>query len=82
MAQLLVRKIDNNIVALLKRRAATSGRSVEEEHRLILREALTGVSAKDGALTLEQYLISDPQEEIELPLPDRHHASERKIELS
>ncbi len=82
MAQLLVRKIDEALVTLLKNRAASSGRSVEEEHRLILREALTGVSAKDGLLTLEQYLVSDPQEEVELPLPQRGNSSERSIDLS
>jgi plasmid stability protein len=82
VAQLLVRKIDSNLVALLKKRAATTGRSVEEEHRLILREALTGVSAEDGPLTLEQYLVSNPQEDLELLLPNRNHPSERAIDLS
>ena len=41
MAQLLVRNLDPEVVAELKKRAARSGRSVEAEHREILRLALT-----------------------------------------
>ena len=40
MAQLLVRKVDDDLVQRLKLRAAAAGRSVEAEHRLILEEAL------------------------------------------
>ena len=40
MAQLIVRNIDEELVALLKRRAAEHGRSAEAEHREILREVL------------------------------------------
>jgi antitoxin FitA len=40
MAQLIVRNLDDEIVKRLKRRAAEAGRSVEAEHREILREAL------------------------------------------
>jgi plasmid stability protein len=40
MAQLLVRNLEDEVVAELKRRAARSGRSVEAEHREILRTAL------------------------------------------
>lgn len=40
MAQLIVRKLDEELVRLLKRRAARHGRSAEEEHREILRRAL------------------------------------------
>ena len=41
MAQLLVRNLEPEVVAELKKRAAQSGRSVEAEHREILRLALT-----------------------------------------
>ena len=41
MAQLIVRNLDSEIVKRLKLRAVKSGRSVEAEHREILREALT-----------------------------------------
>jgi len=36
-----VRKLDDDLVARLQRRAARHGRSAEAEHRLILRDALT-----------------------------------------
>ncbi len=41
LTQLMVRKLDPELVAALKRRAAEHGRSMEAEHREILREALT-----------------------------------------
>lgn len=40
MAQLLVRELDDEIVRLLKQRAASHGRSAEAEHRAILESAL------------------------------------------
>lgn len=40
MAQLLVRGVDEALVAQLKARAAANGRSVESEHREILRTVL------------------------------------------
>jgi antitoxin FitA len=40
MAQLLVRDIESDVVRELKIRAARHGRSAEEEHRQILRQAL------------------------------------------
>jgi antitoxin FitA len=50
MAQLLVRNLPPEVVLELKKRAARSGRSVEAEHREILRSALArgpGQSLKD-----------------------------------
>lgn len=44
MSQLLVRDLDDEVVAALKRQAAEHGRSAEAEHREILREHL--LSAK------------------------------------
>lgn len=40
MAQLIVRNLDEDLVRLLKQRAAAKGVSVESEHRRILEEAL------------------------------------------
>ena len=40
MAQLIVRNLDDDLVRRLKVRAAAHGRSAEEEHRQILRQAL------------------------------------------
>jgi plasmid stability protein len=42
-----VRNLDDQLVARLKRRAARHGRSVEAEHREILRQALSGESEPD-----------------------------------
>jgi plasmid stability protein len=39
--QLHVRNLDDEIVARLRRRAARHGRSIEAEHREILRQVLT-----------------------------------------
>ena len=41
MAQLIVRNLDDDLVARLKRRAAENRRSTEAEHREILRQVLT-----------------------------------------
>ena len=40
MAQLLVRNVADDLVAELRKRAARNGRSVEAEHREVLRTAL------------------------------------------
>lgn len=47
MAQLLVRNVEEETVARLKARAAANGRSVEAEHREILRAALAAAPAPD-----------------------------------
>jgi plasmid stability protein len=41
---LRVRNVDNDLIVRLKRRAARNGRSMEAEHREILRQALAGES--------------------------------------
>ena len=73
MAQLLVRKVDDSLVDTLRRRASDNGRSVEEEHRLILREVLSGIDSSKGKLSLEDYLVDSAIETLELPLPEREH---------
>lgn len=54
MPQLLVRDVPGEIVAALKRRAASHGRSAEAEHRIILEQALNAgrdsFRARAGAL--------------------------------
>lgn len=40
MAQLIVRNLDPDLVVELRRRAAASGRSMEAEHRELLRSVL------------------------------------------
>ena len=53
MGQLLVRDLDDEVIARLKRRAAANGRSTEAEHRAIL-EAAVSSSNKDIAAAARQ----------------------------
>jgi plasmid stability protein len=46
MSQLIVRRIEEQVVRKLKKQAGQHGVSMEEEHRRILREALLGKAAK------------------------------------
>jgi antitoxin FitA len=57
MAQLLVRDIEGGVVRELKIRAAQHGRSAEEEHRQILREALRPPAP---AKSLKELLLEMP----------------------
>lgn len=56
MAQLLVRGLDEELVRNLKKQAAEHGVSAEEEHRRILREALT----PETDLTFHEHLLAMP----------------------
>ena len=58
MPQLVVRKVEEKIVARLKERAGRNGVSMEEEHRRILREALAGKRA--GRKSFKDYLLEMP----------------------
>jgi plasmid stability protein len=60
MPQLVVRKIEEAVVARLRRRAARHGVSLEEEHRRILRAALLPEAGKH-AMTFKEYLTEMPQ---------------------
>lgn len=57
MAQLIVRNIDDDLVRLLKLRAAERGRSAEAEHREILREAL---QPQRDPKTFDRFLLEMP----------------------
>ena len=52
MAQLIVRDLPEELVLALKRRAAKSNRSAEQEHREILKAALTGTKRRPLAAVL------------------------------
>lgn len=52
MAQLVVRRIDDELVDRLKERAAANQRSAEEEHRQILSRALRGPKRRSFAEVL------------------------------
>jgi len=57
MAQLIVRKLDADVVAALRARAARAGRSMEAEHRQILIAALQPGRSRS---TLKQWLARMP----------------------
>lgn len=58
MAQLIVRNLDEEIVARLRQRAAKHRRSTEAEHREILREAL--LPARRRRSSLKEHLLAMP----------------------
>ena len=60
MAQLIIRQLEPEVVARLEERAGRKGRSAEEEHRAILREALLGAGAEVSEMSFEQYLGAMP----------------------
>ena len=53
MAQLVVRNLDDEVKAKLRRRAAAHGRSMEEEVRAILRDAVKEEARPKGGLGTE-----------------------------
>jgi plasmid stability protein len=57
VAQLLVRDIESEVVRELKLRAARHGHSAEEEHRRILRQALSQTGAP---LSFKESLLDIP----------------------
>jgi plasmid stability protein len=57
MAQLIVRNLDPELVKRLKLRAAQHGRSMEAEHREILRQALL---FPEAGVTLKALLLAIP----------------------
>jgi plasmid stability protein len=57
MAQLIVRSLEPEIVGALRKRAAERGRSMEAEHREILREALRGGRRQ---ISLKRLLLDVP----------------------
>ena len=64
MAQLIVRKLDEELVQRLKQRAVRHGRSMEAEHRAILENALLEDEAED----FKDWLLSLAEADVDLPL--------------
>lgn len=60
MAELLVRDVEPAIVDRLKQRADEHRRSVEDEHRAILRDVLLAAEQEMSATTFEAYLREMP----------------------
>ena len=70
MASTTIRKLDDEVKARLRMRAAGHGRSMEEEARTILREALQGES-EPGNLARFIHECFAPFGGVELELPPR-----------
>ena len=60
MAELLLRDVEPAIVARLKQRAERHRRSVEDEHKAILRDLLLTDDQDATKLTFEAYLRTRP----------------------
>ena len=75
MASITIRNLDDEVKARLRVRAASNGRSVEEEVRLILRDA---VGRKPGSRNLVSVIRSHfgPSNGVDLELPPREPARE------
>ena len=75
MASITIRNLDEDVKAQLRMRAAGNGRSIEEEVRLILREA---VNRKTGSGNLASAIRDRfvPLGGVELELPPREPARE------
>lgn len=54
MGSLVVRNVDDKLIARLKQRAAEHGRSTEAEHRLLLQRALDGIDIDQLAARLRE----------------------------
>ena len=75
MASITVRNLDGTVKTRLRARAANNGRSMEEEARLILRDA---VGSKASSRNLTSIIRSHfgPDNGVDLELPPREPACE------
>lgn len=73
MASITIRKLDDEVKRLLRIRAAEHGRSMEEEARQILREALMGNPTGGEPMNAYEMIrnIVEPYGGIELELPPK-----------
>lgn len=78
MAQLIVRRIEQEVVARLRERAARRGVSTEEEHRRILRDAVLGTRSRRGSLKDHLARMPDVGDDA---LFERPRATRRPVKL-
>ncbi len=71
MASITIRKLDDEVEARLRRRAAEHHRSMEEEARIILRDAVNGDRARPRNLTEFTRECFASLGGVELQLPQR-----------
>ncbi len=74
MASLTIRNLEESLKASLRLRAAHHGRSMEEEARQILRQAVMPVRQEKGNLAQRIHLRFASIGVDELPVPARHEA--------
>ncbi len=78
MAQLIVRNLDEEIVARLRQRAARHRRSTEAEHREILREALLPQRRRSS---LKEHLLAMPDVGVDQDFERRPDRPRRGLKL-
>ena len=71
MASITIRNLDDGVRTLLRVRAAGNGRSMEEEVRLILREAVEPETMHEKGLGTAIHELFKPFGGVELALPPR-----------
>ncbi len=71
MASITIRNLDNDVKTLLRVRAASNGRSMEEEVRRILAEAVERNTAPAQGLGTALHELFKPFGGVELELPPR-----------
>jgi plasmid stability protein len=59
MAQLIVRRLEKEVVQKLREQAAKHGISMEEQHRRILRKTL--LEKKKSKMTFGEFLVAAPR---------------------
>ena len=75
MASITIRNLDNDVKTRLRVRAADNGRSMEEEARLILRDAVgRKPSSRDLVSIIREHF--GPANGVDLELPPREPARE------
>ena len=71
MASITIRNLDDDVKVRLRVRAAGNGRSMEEEARLIMREAVGRESVPEKGLGTAIHELFKPLGGVELELPPR-----------
>ena len=71
LASITIRKLDDGVKTRLRTRAASNGRSMEEEARLILAEAVEQAPAPAKGLGTALHELFKPLGGVELELPPR-----------
>ena len=71
MASITIRNLEDDVKTRLRQRAAGNGRSMEEEARVILAEAVGREAAPEGGLGTAIYELFRPFGGVDLEIPPR-----------